>query len=408
MSIKPTQGGVCAPAGFAAGGVRCGISGKADKKDLALIYSKVGCTAAAGYTTNKVKAAPIAITRENLVDGKAQAVICNSGNANACAKGGEIAAKMMCELAGKLLNINPADVVVASTGVIGQPLNVGMIEASMTDLGRSLSPEPAGSRAAAHAIMTTDTMEKEIALSFQLGGKLCSLGGIAKGSGMIHPNMATMLAFLTTDAAVSSEMLKAALDKVIPLTFNMVSVDGDTSTNDMCVILANGLAGNEVITQPGKDFDEFVKTLTQACIYLARIMAKDGEGATKLIECTVNGALDDEQARMLAKSVVCSSLLKSAIFGRDANWGRIICALGYSGAQFDPGKVNITLASLAGEVRVCRDGVGLAFSEELAGSVLGADEIEIQVELFEGEGGAVAWGCDLTYDYVKINGDYRS
>jgi len=408
MSIKPTLGGVCAPAGFMAGGARCGLAKRPGKKDLALIRSEVVCTAAASYTTNKVKAAPILLTEANLRDGKAQAIFCNSGNANACVPGGEEAANRMCFMAGKLLDIDPADVIVASTGVIGQPLNIPLIESAMPKLGQALTEESEGSKAAASAIMTTDLMEKEIAVSFELGGKTCTLGGIAKGSGMIHPNMATMLAFLTTDAAISSPMLKAALDFVIPSTFNMVSVDGDTSTNDMCAILANGLAGNDQIVTHGPEFDIFAAALARVCIYLSRLMARDGEGATKLLECTVTGAVNDATARVLAKSVIGSNLVKCAMFGKDANWGRIICALGYSGADFDPKFVRITLASKGGVVTVCQHGVGLDFSEELALKVLQAEEIEIQVALGQGEGGAVAWGCDFSYDYVKINGDYRS
>ena len=408
MAIKLTQGGVCAPSGFLAGGVRCGLAKKPGKKDLALIYSKTLCTAAASYTTNKVKAAPVLLTQAHLRDGKAQAIFCNSGNANACVPGGEEAASRMCFMAGKLLNVSPEDVVVASTGVIGQPLNIPLIESAMPKLGQALTGEAEGSKSASAAIMTTDLMEKEIAVTFELDGKTCTLGGIAKGSGMIHPNMATMLAFLTTDVAISSPMLKAALDFVIPSTFNMVSVDGDTSTNDMCAILASGLAGNTQIITHGPNFDAFAAALARVLIYLARLMARDGEGATKLLECTVTGAQSDATARILAKAVIGSNLVKCAMFGKDANWGRILCALGYSGADFDPGQVKISLSSESGVVTVCQNGVGLNFSEELALKILDAEEIGIQVEVGQGEGGAVAWGCDFSYDYVKINGDYRT
>jgi len=408
MSIKLTGGGVNAPKGFKAAGVRCGLAKKPGKKDLALICSEVVCAAAASYTTNKVKAAPILLTMQSLQDGKAQAMFCNSGNANACVPGGSQAASRMAAMAGKLLDISPQDVVVASTGVIGQPLNIPLIESAMPKLGQALTEDIEGSKAACAAIMTTDTMEKEIAVTFELDGKTCTLGGIAKGSGMIHPNMATMLAFVTTDVAISSPMLKAALDFVVPGSFNMVSVDGDTSTNDMCAILANGLAGNEPIVAPGPGYNVFTAALARVCIYLARMMARDGEGATKLLECTVTGAANDATARVLAKSVIGSNLVKCAMFGQDANWGRILCALGYSGADFDPLRVRVTLASENGQVTVCQDGVGLNFSEEHALKVLSASEVEIQVVLGQGDGGAVAWGCDLSYDYVKINGDYRS
>ena len=408
MPLKPIGGGVCAPAGFVAGGVHCGLAKRPEKKDLALIYSEIPCTAAAVYTANKVAAAPISLTKTNLEDGKAQAILCNSGNANACTSDGGQTALRMCVAAGKLLGLDPGDVIVASTGVIGQPLKVSLVEAAMPELGKSLSGGVSGSKAACAAILTTDLREKEIAVSFELGGKTCTLGGIAKGSGMIHPNMATMLAFLTTDAAISAPMLKAALSAATADTFNMISVDGDTSTNDMCAILANGLAGNDEITAPGQDYDIFADALTYVCTYLAKTIARDGEGATKLLECKVSGALSESDARLLAKSVICSNLLKCAMFGGDANWGRILCALGYSGADFDPSKVKIALASEHGKVTVCENGGGLDFSEELAAKVISAEVIEIQVELAQGNGSALAWGCDLSYDYVKINGDYRS
>jgi glutamate N-acetyltransferase/amino-acid N-acetyltransferase len=366
----------------------------------------VPCSAAATYTTNKVKAAPVLVTKAHLADGSAQAILCNSGNANACNPDGDKVANRMCALAAAQLNIPETDIVVASTGVIGQPLNIHPIEAGMKSLAQSLSEE--GSDDAVHAIMTTDTSKKEIAVSFTLGGAECRIGAIAKGSGMIHPNMATMLGFLTSDVSISPEMLEKALSLVVKDTFNMVSVDGDTSTNDMAVILANGLARNTRIQMEGQDFDSFVKALTTVCIYLARMMAKDGEGATKLLECSVKGAKDEATARTLAKSVICSSLFKAAMFGADANCGRILCALGYADAEFDPQTVSVSLASKAGEILVCRDGCGLTFNEDKAKIILSEDEIEIHISLNDGSGEAVAWGCDLTYDYVKINGDYRS
>ncbi|MDR2909462.1 MAG: bifunctional glutamate N-acetyltransferase/amino-acid acetyltransferase ArgJ [Oscillospiraceae bacterium] len=406
MSINPEQGGVCAPQGFVAAGLRCGIAKKKDKKDLALIYSKAVCSAAAVYTQNRVKAAPVTVTQTNLSDGRAHAVICNSGNANACTPDGEAVAQRMCAIAAKTLNIGHRDVVVASTGVIGQSLDPAPIEKAMNTLASALSDK--GSADALAAIMTTDLRPKEIAVSFVLDGKTCKMGAIAKGSGMIHPNMATMLAFITTDAAIAAPMLQQALSTVVPDTFNMVSVDGDTSTNDMTALLANGLAGNALIETPGDSYDIFVRALTHICIYLARAIARDGEGATRLIECSVAGAKDDTSAKLLAKSVICSSLFKAAVFGKDANWGRVLCALGYSGAEFDTAGVKVQFASKAGKLTVCENGVHFPFSEDLASRVLGEEEIEILVGLGDGGGSAVAWGCDLTYDYVKINGDYRS
>ena len=408
MYLKPIEGGVCAPAGFAAGGLHCGLAKRPDKNDLALIYSEAPCAAAAVYTVNKVKAAPVTLTQAHLQDGRAQAILCNSGNANACTADGPQTALRMCVAAANLLNIPPQDVIVASTGVIGQPLKVSLIEDAMPMLGTLLSGSASGSKAASAAILTTDLREKEIAVSFEIGGKTCTLGGIAKGSGMIHPNMATMLAFLTTDTAISPAMLSAALGAVTSDTFNMISVDGDMSTNDMCAILANGLAGNDEITSPGGDYDIFASALTHVCTYLAKMIARDGEGATKLLECKVSGAPSENDARLLAKSVICSNLLKCAMFGGDANWGRILCALGFSGADFDPSKVTIALASQHGQVTVCENGGGVNFSEELAAKVISAEVIEILVDMAQGEANALAWGCDLSYDYVKINGDYRS
>lgn len=405
-TITKIPGGVCAPQGFTASGVHCGIYKAADKRDLGLIYSSVRCPAAAVYTKNKVQAAPIAVTRRHLADGMAQAVVVNSGNANCCNAGGEEVAAETCRLVAEKLRIQPADVLVASTGVIGQPLSIEPIRQGINPLINALSPD--GGSDCAQAIMTTDTMEKEIAISFQLGTSVCKIGGVAKGSGMIHPNMGTMLAFLTTDAFIASDMLQKALDLVVRDTFNMVSVDGDTSTNDTAVILANGMALNACIEEEGEAFDAFVVALMYVCIYLARMMAKDGEGASKLLECSVGGAPDDETARVLAKSVIGSSLFKAAMFGADANWGRILCALGYADAEFDISGTEIKFVHGDMEVTVCRDGAGVPFNEDQAKALLNCDEIEIVVDLHQGDGAAVAWGCDLTYDYVKINGDYRS
>ena len=404
--MKLISGGVCAAEGFLAAGVHCGIRKNRTKKDLALIYSQVSCSAAAVYTTNLVKGAPLVVTKSHLSDGKAQAVVCNSGNANTCNGNGIQIAEEMSVLTANALGINPDDVIVASTGVIGQPLCIDPIAAYMPQLASQLNPT--GSADACEAIMTTDTKPKEIAVEFQLGGKTCHIGGIAKGSGMIHPNMATMLVFLTTDAAISPQMLQKALSGDIQKTFNMISVDGDTSTNDMVTILANGLAGNTPIDSEGEDFAQFMKALNTVNIHLCRSIAGDGEGATKLLECKVTGAKDWDAAKTIAKSVVCSSLTKAAMFGADANWGRILCAIGYSGAQVDVSKVAVSFRSPAGEVAVCQDGAGIDFSEEVAKKVLLETEIEILVSLGDGSAEATAWGCDLTYEYVHINGDYRT
>ena len=404
--IKQISGGVCAARGFQASGVHCGIRKSRTKKDLALIYSTVPAHAAAVYTTNLVKGAPLTVTKAHIADGFAQAVVCNSGNANTCnANGIEIAEKMSA-LVADALPVKAEDVVVASTGVIGQPLSIEPIAEGIAPLAAALSED--GSADACEAIMTTDTKKKEIAVEFSLGGKTCRLGGIAKGSGMIHPNMATMLVFLTTDAAISSAMLQKALSGDIQNTFNMISVDGDTSTNDMVTILANGLAGNKEITDEGEDFSAFMEALNTVNVYLCRAIAADGEGATKLLECAVSGAGDIKTAKTVAKSVICSSLTKAAMFGEDANWGRVLCAIGYSGAAVDIGKVGVSFRSASGCVEVCRDGAGVPFSEELAAQVLHEKEIEILVSLGSGSAAATAWGCDLTYEYVKINGEYRT
>ena len=404
--MKEIQGGVCAPAGFTAAGVHCGIRKNKTKKDLALLYSEVPCAAAAVYTKNLVKGAPITVTRENLADGRAQAVLCNSGNANTCNADGPAVARRMRELAADACGIDARDVIVASTGVIGQRLDVSPIEASVGALKDALSPD--GSRDAAEAIMTTDTAVKEFAVSFTAGGRECRLGGIAKGSGMIHPNMATMLVFLTTDCAIAPELLQKALSADADDSFNMISVDGDTSTNDMVCILANGRAGNLPIDAEGADYDAFAEALAFVTRRLCRAIAKDGEGATKLLECRVRGARSLSDARILAKSVVCSSLVKAAMFGADANWGRVLCAVGYAGVETDPNGIDVSFSSAAGAVRVCESGAGVDFSEEEAKAVLSADEIRIDVALRDGGAEATAWGCDLTYDYVRINGDYRT
>ena len=404
--MKMISGGVCAAKGFQANGIHCGIRHNRTKRDLALIVSEVPASAAAVYTTNLVKGAPLTVTKNHIANGVAQAIICNSGNANTCNANGIEIAEAMSALVAKATGIQASDVVVASTGVIGQPLNLEPIEKGMPELAAGLSVN--GGEAAAEAIMTTDTIKKEVAVEFTLGGKTCRMGGIAKGSGMIHPNMATMLVFITTDAAISAEMLQKALRTDVAGTFNMTSVDGDTSTNDMVTVLANGLAGNEEITCEGEDFTAFMLALNSITVSLCRSIAGDGEGATKLLECSATGADTLEAARISAKSVICSSLLKSAMFGADANWGRVLCAIGYSGADVDVSKIGVKFQSAKGEIEVCRDGAGVPFSEELAKEILLEKEIEIKLTLGDGPYSATAWGCDLTYDYVKINGDYRT
>ena len=404
--MKLIEGGICAAKGFTANGIHCGIRKNHSKRDLALILSSVPASAAAVYTTNLVKGAPLTVTRNHIANGFAQAVICNSGNANTCNANGIEIAEAMAELVAKELNIAASDVVVASTGVIGQPLSIDPIAAGMQELAQGLSTD--GCKAAAEAIMTTDTVMKEVAVEFEIDGKICHIGGIAKGSGMIHPNMATMLVFLTTDCAISPEMLQKALSGDIANTFNMISVDGDTSTNDMVTVLANGLAGNETIAAEGEAFNTFMKALNTVTIALCRKIAGDGEGATKLLECKVTGAADLATAKTVAKSVICSSLLKAAMFGADANWGRVLCAIGYSGAAVDVNKVDVAFRSNAGTIEVCKNGAGVPFSEETAKEILLQKEIEILVELNSGDAASTAWGCDLTYEYVKINGDYRT
>ena len=404
MNLIP--GGVCAAQGFKANGVHCGIRHNHSKKDLALIVSEKKAAAAAVYTTNLVKGAPLQVTKQNLSDGYAQAVICNSGNANTCNANGIEIAEGMCALVEQATGVAARDVVVASTGVIGQPLNLDPIAGGMQELTAGLSEN--GGNAAAQAIMTTDTVAKEIAVEFTVGGKVCRMGGIAKGSGMIHPNMATMLVFITTDTAIAPAVLQKALSNDITKTFNMLSIDGDTSTNDMVTVLANGMAGNQEITGEGEDFTVFMQALNTITVSLCRMIAGDGEGATKLLECVTTGADDEEAAKICAKSVICSSLLKAAMFGADANWGRVLCAIGYSGAAVDVTKIDVSFRSAKGEIQVCKDGAGVPFSEEKAKEILLEKEIEILVCLGDGPYGASAWGCDLTYDYVKINGDYRT
>ena len=404
--MKKIQGGVCAPIGFKANGVHCGIRKNKTKRDLSLIVSDVRAAAACVYTQNLVKGAPILVTKKHMADGYASAIVCNSGNANTCNENGEEIAEQMCGLVADAAGISANDVIVASTGVIGQPLSLDPIREGMPSLVSGLSEE--GSSLAAQGIMTTDTIPKEIAYSFQLGGKECHIGAIGKGVGMINPNMATMLIFITTDAAISPAMLQKALSADVKDSFNMVSVDGDTSTNDMVAVLANGCAGNEPVIAPGRDFNAFRKALNKVTTYLCRKIAGDGEGATKLLECKVTGAKSKAAARTVAKSVIKSNLFKAAMFGADANWGRVLCAIGYSGADVDITKVSVDFRSRAGELAVCRNGSGIPFSEEEAKKILSEKEIEILIGLDDGSGKATAWGCDLTYEYVKINGDYRT
>lgn len=406
MDIKFTDGGVTAPKGFTANGIHCGIRKSKDKKDLALIFCEKECDTAAVYTQNLVCGAPITVTKNNISDGKAKAVVCNSGIANTCNADGIEKAEGMCEITANALGISKSDIIVASTGVIGQPLDLEPVKNGINELVSGLNKN--GSDSAANAIMTTDTVKKEFACEFTLGGKPCHIGAISKGSGMIHPNMATMLAFITTDANISSEMLKTSLLEVVADSFNMLSVDGDTSTNDTVAILASGLCENERITEKNDDYRTFTLALSSICEKLVKLMAKDGEGATKLVECVVTSASDVKTAKTCAKAVICSSLVKAAMFGSDANWGRILCALGYSGVDIDVHRVDVKFSSDGGEIEVCKDGSGIDFSEELAKKVLSCDEVYILVDLKSGASCATAYGCDLTYDYVKINGDYRT
>lgn len=408
MEYNFIAGGICAPKGFAAAGVHCGIRKNHSKLDLALIKADVRCAAAGVFTTNKVCGAPIKVDRAHLTDGYAQAILVNSGNANTCAANGVALAEECCQLVGQALGVSPEDVLPASTGVIGQPMVIDPFSAGIPAAAEKLAATPAGSWDAATAIMTTDTHQKEYAVQFQLGGKTCTLGAIGKGSGMIAPNMATMLAFYTTDAAVSPAMLQKALRQVVPGTYNQMSVDLDTSTNDTLLILASGLAGNPVIEAEGPDYDAFVAALTAIAEKMCAAHAGDGEGATHLITCEVTGAPDLKTARAVSRSVVCSNLFKAAVFGRDANWGRILCAIGYTPGDFSIDKVCVWLSSAAGEVYVCENAAYHPYSEEEAAKVLAEHDILVKVDMGLGEASAKAWGCDLTYDYVKINGDYRT
>ena len=405
---KEVSGGVCAAKGFKAAGVHCGVKAGSspDKPDLALIVSDAECVAAATYTLNRVKAAPIYVTMDHLEDGVCRGVVANSGNANACCPMSHENAEAMCAAAAQATGLKAEDFVVASTGVIGQTINIQAIQSGLPRAAAALSPE--GSEQAERAIMTTDTVPKSAAVALDIGGKTVTIGAIAKGSGMIHPNMGTMLCFITTDCAVSPEMIRAALLDTVRVSFNRISVDGDTSTNDTCCILANGMAGNDPITEKGPDCDAFTEALKVLCTELAKKMASDGEGASHLITCTVTGAKDEQSAETVAKSVIGSALTKAAIFGADANWGRVLCAMGYSGVDFDPDKVDVAFESAAGSVQVCARGRGLDFDEELAKRVLTEHDVTIAIAMGEGEGRCTCWGCDLTYEYVKINGDYRT
>ena len=402
------EGGVCAAKGFLANGLNCGLNSDQNKNDLCLIVSEKECSAAAVYTQNKVKGAPILVTKEHLAKtgGKAKAVIANSKNANTCNADGEEKAEKMCQLAAGQLGIKAEEVIVASTGVIGQILPIEPIETHIEELAKGLTAD--GNEKAATAIMTTDTVKKEVAVSFEVDGKICHVGGMAKGSGMIHPNMATTLNFVTTDVSVAPQLVQKALSEIVKVTYNCLSVDGDTSTNDMVCVLANGQAGNAMITEEGEAYQQFYEALYLVLMNMTRMLAADGEGASKLLECTVSGAKDLETAIIVAKSVICSPLFKCAMFGEDANWGRVLCAIGYAKADFPIEKVDVDLASEKGVLAVCRNGSGIPFSEEFAKEVLHADTIQILVNLHDGDTKATAWGCDLTYDYVKINGDYRS
>ena len=380
---KSIEGGVCAARGFAAGGIHVGVkSHNPEKKDIALIVSDKPCAAAAVYTTNAVKAAHIHVDRAHLANGIARAAFINSGNANACAPNGEQHAEAICAAVARAVGCDAEDVICAATGVIGQEIN--------------------------EQVITADTVKKELAIETVIGGRTVRIGGVTKGSGMIHPNMGTLLCFVTTDCAISPAMIRQALLETVKVSFNRISVDGDTSTNDTFCVMANGLAGNAEITEKGPDYDAFVAALKAVCIPLAIKMASDGEGAKHLITCEVTGAKSEQSAETLAKAVISSTLTKAAIFGADANWGRVLCAMGYSGEQFDPDKVDVSFASAAGEIAVCLRGRGLAFDEDLAKRILTEHDIVIKIAMGEGEGACVCWGCDITYEYIKINGDYRT
>lgn len=402
------DGGVCAAQGFVANGLNAGINPDKKKNDLCLVYSKEPCSAAGVYTLNKVKGAPVIVTRENLKKshGIAHAILANSKNANTCNFDGIEIAEKACKLAADQLGIKPEEVIIGSTGVIGQRLSIQPFEEYMKPLAEGMTAD--GNDRAAYAIMTTDTVMKQVAVEFKIGDAICRMGGMAKGSGMIHPNMATTLNFLTSDVAITPELIQKALSDVVKVTYNCLSVDGDTSTNDTVTVMANGLAGNKLIDKEGEDYDIFRQALYIVMMNMTRMLAADGEGASKLLECSVTGAPDQETAIIIAKSVIRSPLLKCAMFGEDANWGRVLCAIGYAEAEFDIDKVDVDFESEFGKIAVCRDGSGVEFSEEIAAKILSAEEIHILVELKQGKAQAKAWGCDLTYDYVKINGDYRS
>lgn len=410
MSIEfvKIDGGVCAAKGFSANGLNCGINPNKAKNDLCLIYSDKPCNTAAVYTQNKVKGAPIIVTKKNLekTGGISQAVIANSKNANTCNADGEEKATRMCQLTAEVLNLKPEEVIVASTGVIGEILPIEPIESHIKELAEGLSYT--GNEKAATAIMTTDTVKKEVAVQFELNGVKCTVGGMAKGSGMIHPNMATTLNFVTTDLAISTELLQKALSEIVKVTYNCLSIDGDTSTNDMISVMANGMAENAEITEENADYEVFKKALYEVLMNMTKMLAKDGEGATRMIECTCAGSPDLDTAIIVAKSVIRSPLFKCAVFGSDANWGRILCAIGYAEADFDITKVDVDIRSSKGTIAVCRNGSGVKFSEDEAKTILLEDEIYVDINLNSGSATAKAWGCDLTYDYVKINGDYRS
>ena len=406
MEFKEIPGGVCAAKGFLASGIHAGMRKNKAKKDLALIFSEKICNVAAVFTKNKVFGSPIVVTRKNIADGTARAIVCNSGNANTCNADGLEKAQQMCDLTAKALDLDSKDVIVASTGVIGLPFNIEPIANGLPKLISELRRD--GGLDAASAIMTTDTHPKERAVEFTIDGKTCHLGAIAKGSGMIHPNMATMLSFITTDVAISQETLAKALKAAVDVSYNMVSVDGDTSTNDMVIVLANGEAGNSLIESDGQDYNVFLAALKQLAIEMAKLIAGDGEGASKLIECVVTGAPSEKLAKDIAKSIISSSLTKAAIFGSDANWGRVICAIGYTEGDFAVDTIDIYFSSPKGRIKVCHQGTGLDFSEEKAKEILLEDKIRIEVFMNQGEEEATAWGCDLTYDYVRINGDYRT
>ncbi|NLD88528.1 MAG: bifunctional glutamate N-acetyltransferase/amino-acid acetyltransferase ArgJ [Clostridiales bacterium] len=407
-AVKEISGGIVAAKGFKTSGIHCGLRANRAKLDLGIILAESVCSAAGTFTLNRVKAAPVYLCMEHLENGKAQAIICNSGNANACAPEGSENALRMAQAVAKATGVAVEDVLVCSTGVIGQRLNVEAVEKGVPEAVALLADTEEANDNMCKAILTTDTVKKEIAVSLTVGGKEVKIGGICKGSGMIHPNMGTMLGFVTTDCAISSEMISEALRECVRVTFNRVSVDGDTSTNDTCLVLASGKAGNREITEKNKDYEDFKNGLYAVLLHLAKAIARDGEGATKLVTCIVSGASTEDKAETLAKSVIGSSLTKAAMFGADANWGRVLCAMGYSGENFDPKNVDISFSSAAGRIKVCENGAGLPFDEELAKKILTENEVVIEALLREGSCEATAWGCDLTYDYVRINGDYRS